>query len=143
MAAYLGLFTTALVAATLLPAQSEVLLAGLLTVGDQPAWALIAVAWAGNTLGALVNWALGRFFYHLRDRKWFPITRKYLDKAQRWYRKYGRWSLMLSWAPFIGDPITLAAGILREPLWSFLFIVALAKLARYLVVAAVALSWLC
>jgi Predicted membrane protein len=88
IAVYFGLFTAALVAATLLPAQSELVLAGLLSAGDQPAWALITVAWAGNTLGSMVNWALGSFFYHLRDCKWFPIKQKSLGKAQHWYRKY-------------------------------------------------------
>lgn len=143
IAVYFGLFSAALVAATLLPAQSELLLAGLLTAGGQPVWALILVAWIGNTFGSIVNWILGSFFYHLRDRKWFPIKQNALEKAQQWYCKYGRWALMFSWAPFIGDPITLASGILREPLWSFVVIVALAKLARYLVVAAVALRWFC
>ena len=140
-AVYSGLFLTALVAATLLPAQSELLLAGLLVAGEQPAWALIAVAWVGNTGGSAVNWLLGAYLYHLRDRRWFPIKPEALDRACRWYRRYGRWSLVLSWAPVIGDPLTLAAGILREPWRSFLLIVGAAKLARYLAVAALALNW--
>ena len=40
-----------------------------------------------------------------------------------------------SWAPFIGDPITVVAGLLREPLWSFLLLVTIAKSSRYIVVA--------
>jgi membrane protein YqaA with SNARE-associated domain len=65
-----------------------------------------------------------------------------LDKAQGWYRRYGRWSLLLSWAPVIGDPLTVAAGFLREPLWSFLILVSLAKTGRYLVLALTAQSLL-
>lgn len=42
--------------------------------------------------------------------------------------------------PVIGDPLTLVAGTLREPLSSFLLLVVLAKLGRYLVVAGVALA---
>jgi len=140
-AVYSGLFLTALIAATLLPAQSELLLAGLLAGGEQPAWALITTAWAGNTCGSAINWLLGRYMYHLRGRRWFPVTPASLEKAGRWYRRYGRWSLLLSWAPVIGDPLTLAAGLLREPWKSFILIVAAAKLARYLVVAALALKW--
>lgn len=138
----MGLFLVAMVAATLLPAQSELILAGLLTLGEQPVWALITAAWLGNTLGSCINWALGSFFFHFRDKKWFPIKAAALKAAQGWYRKYGRWSLLLSWAPVIGDPLTLVAGILREPLWSFVPIVALAKLGRYLAVALVTLHWL-
>lgn len=139
---YLGLFLAAMIAATMLPAQSELVLAGLLTIGEQPAWALVTAAWLGNTLGSSINWALGSFFFRFRDKKWFPIKGAALKTAQGWYRKYGRWSLLLSWAPVIGDPLTLVAGVLREPLWSFVSIVALAKLGRYLVVAGVTLHWL-
>ena len=140
MTGYLGLFLSALVAATMLPMQSEVVLAGLLALGDQPAWALIAVATAGNVLGAVVNWLLGRYFEHFRDRRWFPVRESQLDRFQRMYHRWGRWSLLLSWAPFIGDPLTVIAGVLREPLWSFTLIVLVAKLGRYLVVAGLTLG---
>ncbi|RUV68787.1 DedA family protein, partial [Mesorhizobium sp. M5C.F.Cr.IN.023.01.1.1] len=56
------------------------------------------------------------------------------------YRRYGRWSLLLSWMPIIGDPLTVVAGVLREPLWSFVAIVALAKISRYLAVAGAVLG---
>lgn len=68
-------------------------------------------------------------------KKWFPVSRANLSRAENWYARYGRWSLLLSWAPIIGDPLTLAAGLLGEKLAPFLAIVALAKLARYLVIA--------
>jgi membrane protein YqaA with SNARE-associated domain len=137
MLAYLTLFTTALVAATLLPAQSEAVLATLLASGRHPVAVLIAVATVGNVLGAVINWLLGRGIEHFRDRRWFPVGRSTLEKAQRWYQRFGKWSLLLSWAPFIGDPLTVAAGVMREPLPVFIAIVTVAKLARYLVVAAV------
>ena len=141
MIEYLSLFFSAFIAATLLPAQSELVLAGLLTLGKQPVWALLAVATAGNVLGACVNWLLGRYFLYFKDRRWFPAKEESLAKAEAWYRKYGRWSLLLSWAPFIGDPLTVIAGILREPFASFCLIVLIAKLGRYLVVAGIALQW--
>ena len=138
--AYLGLFAAAFVAATLLPAQSELLLGGMIASGDYSVPLLILIATAGNILGSTANWVLGRYFYHLRERRWFPIKKARLEKAERWYHKYGRWSLLLSWAPIIGDPLTLLAGILREPISSFLVIVAIAKLGRYLAVAGAALG---
>jgi membrane protein YqaA with SNARE-associated domain len=140
MTAYVGLFLSARVAATMLPMQSEVVLAGLLALGDQPVWALIAVATAGNVLGAVINWLLGRYIEHFRDRRWFPVRESRLDRFQRMYHRWGRWSLLLSWAPFIGDPLTVIAGVLREPLWSFTLIVLVAKLGRYLVVAGITLG---
>ena len=140
LAAYATLFASALVAATLLPMQSEAVLVGMLLAGGQPAWMLIAVATAGNVLGSLVNWWLGRFIEPFRDRRWFPVTPERLEQAQGWYRRYGRWSLLLAWAPIIGDPLTMVAGLLREPLPVFLLLVTLAKLGRYLVLAALTLA---
>lgn len=132
---YFGLFLAAFLAATILPAQSELGLAALYASGGFSLMALVVVASIGNTLGAVVNWFLGRGIETFKDRKWFPASDKQLAKANAWYAKYGRWSLLLSWMPIIGDPITLVAGILREPLWRFLLIVGFAKTARYTVLA--------
>ena len=138
---YLGLFLSAFGAASLLPLQSEAELAGLLLGGAQPAAVLLAVASVGNVLGSVLNAALGRGIERFHERRWFPVSVQRLEQAKHTYRRYGRWSLLLSWAPFIGDPLTLAAGVLREPFAPFLGIVTLAKLGRYLVLAAVTLQW--
>ena len=138
---YIGMFFVALVAATLLPAQSELVLAGLLISGEQPAWILIIVATVGNSLGSSINWLLGIYFYRFNEKSWFPIKKDKLDKAVVVYHKYGRWSLLCSWMPFIGDPLTLVAGMLREPFGSFFAIVLFAKAIRYFVVAGVTLKW--
>lgn len=141
LAVYAGLFAAALVAATILPMQSEAALVGLLLTGAYPPWLLVAVASAGNVLGSAINWVLGRAIEHYRDRPWFPAKPAALARAQGWYQRYGKWSLLLSWAPVVGDPLTVVAGVLREPFASFLAIVALAKIARYVVLAALTLSW--
>jgi len=142
LAAYGGLFVAAFAAATLLPAQSEALLAGLIVNGGHSLALLIAVATLGNVLGSLVNWLLGRQVERFKDRRWFPAGPATLARAENWYRRYGRWSLLLSWVPVVGDPLTLIAGTLREPLWSFLGLVGVAKLVRYLAVAAAAQSFI-
>ncbi len=141
LAAYAGLFASAFVAATLLPAQSEAVLAGLLIDGRYPVLMLLAVASAGNVLGAVINWLLGRGLERFRDRAWFPVKGAAFEKAQRWYQRYGKWSLLASWAPFIGDPLTVAAGVMREPLPVFVLLVTLAKVGRYIVLAALLRVW--
>lgn len=133
---YTGLFLTALVAATLLPMQSEAVLVGLLLNDRHMVWTLVAVASTGNTLGSTINWLLGLYVERLQHKRWFPASEKGLARARRTYHRYGRWSLLLSWVPIVGDPLTVIAGIMREPLWSFLPIVALAKTLRYVVLAA-------
>lgn len=140
LAVYGGLFAVAFLAATILPAQSEAVLGGLLLSEAYPAVVLLAVASAGNILGSTVNWLLGRGIARFRNRQWFPAGEASLERASRWYGRYGRWSLLLSWVPIIGDPLTVIAGVLREPFWSFLLLVAIAKIGRYLAVAGVILG---
>ena len=138
---YLGLFVAAFGAATLLPLQSEAVLVGLLLNGQHGLWLLLAVATAGNVLGSLVNWWLGRRIERFKDRRWFPVSPARLEQAGQHYRRYGHWSLLLSWLPIVGDPLTLVAGVMREPLARFLLIVTLAKGARYAVLAWATLGW--
>ncbi len=135
---YLSLFISAFAAATILPAQSEALLAYQVSISPDAVVQLIAVATLGNVLGATFNWWLGRLTENLRAKKWFPVNEKQLHKAERFYGRYGRYSLLLSWVPIIGDPITIVAGILREPLLSFVLLVTIAKCARYVFVVGLA-----
>lgn len=131
MEGYLGLFVTAFLAATLLPLSSEALLSGMLAGGGfSPALLLISAS-AGNVLGSVVNWLLGRFCLHWQDRRWFPFKPAQLARASRWFSRYGVWSLLLAWLPIIGDPLTFAAGVLRVNLGLFLLLVATGKTARY------------
>lgn len=138
---YAGLFMAALLAATIMPMQSEAVLIGLLLTGDYPVTALLMVASCGNILGAVLNWWLGRWIERYRHRPWFPASDKRLDQVQIWYHRYGRWSLLLSWAPIIGDPLTVIAGVMREPLPIFLLIAGTAKILRYVALAGMTLGW--
>jgi membrane protein YqaA with SNARE-associated domain len=140
--AYIGLFFAAFGAATLLPLQSEAVLVGLLLKGQYWLWSLLAVATLGNVLGSVVNWWLGRGIERFRHRRWFPVSPRPLEKARQHYQRYGHWSLLLSWVPIIGDPLTLVAGVMREPFGRFLLIVTLAKGARYGVLTLATLGWI-
>jgi membrane protein YqaA with SNARE-associated domain len=138
---YLGLFLTAFLAATIVPFSSEALLVGMQVSGSFPVAGLLLAASLGNTLGAVANWALGRFCLHWQDRKWFPVKRRELDRAGAWFNKYGIWSLLLAWVPVIGDPITLAAGVLKTRFLPFLLLVAISKTGRYVVLLGV-VDWI-
>ena len=128
-----GLFFSALLAATIFPAQSEAVFLGLLYLGRIEPLLLLAVASVGNTLGSVVNWGIGRVANRFRGRRWFPVPAKRLASAERWFARYGPTSLLLSWVPVIGDPLTVVAGVLRVPIVTFLLIVGFAKTARYAV----------
>lgn len=142
MIAYIGLFISAFVAATVLPMQSEAVLVGLLVAASHPISVLVIVATIGNVLGSLINWYLGRYLLVFREKRWFPSSQHQLERAQNWYRRYGRWSLLGSWLPIVGDPLTVVAGLMREPLISFVVLVTIAKGTRYILLATVALAWM-
>jgi membrane protein YqaA with SNARE-associated domain len=137
---YSGLFLVAFLAATIFPAQSEVVLTGLLLGGDYTPWILVLVASIGNVLGAVVNWGLGRGIERFHDKKWYPLKGATLERTKGWYRRYGRWSLLLSWVPIIGDPLTIAAGVMGESLVVFLVFVTVAKTGRYIALTVTALQ---
>ena len=112
------------------------MLIGLLSSGTgNPAW-LFAVATVGNTLGSAVNWVIGRGIARFRDRPWFPVSEARYQAACRHFARYGLWSLLFAWLPFIGDPLTVVAGALRVPFGRFLALVAIGKATRYAMVIA-------
>ncbi|MBC7165129.1 MAG: DedA family protein [Roseovarius sp.] len=129
-----GLFAAAFGAATLLPFQSEVVFVALQLAGTASLGTLLIVASAGNTLGSVVNYVMGRGIEHFRHRRWFPVTEAQLARARGWYARWGVWTLLMSWAP-LGDGFTVVAGIMRTPVWLFVTLVAIAKTGRYLVLA--------
>jgi membrane protein YqaA with SNARE-associated domain len=139
---YLTLFAVAFGAATLLPLQSESVLVGMLISDAFSIPVLFVVAVTGNVLGSVVSWYLGRSIEHFRHKRWFPVRERDLDRAQATYKRFGRWALLFTWMPIIGDPITLIAGVMREPFWSFLGLVTIAKALRYSALTGLTLGWM-
>jgi membrane protein YqaA with SNARE-associated domain len=140
MISYLLLFGSSFLAATLLPFYSEVLLYALLREGGDPVM-LVLVATLGNTLGAVVNWLLGLYLLHFQDRRWFYFSRAQIETAQRWYGRYGFWSLLFAWLPVGGDALTLIGGVMKVRLWLFLLLVGTGKGLRYVSVVYIT-DWL-
>ena len=131
MSALLALFTVAFLSATFFPLQSELMFAGLLASGNHAPWVLLLTASLGNTLGSALNWWLGLSLARFEGCRWFPVKPEALQKATRWFTRWGKWSLLLSWVPILGDPLTMAAGLLNMRFLPFILIVAIAKTGRY------------
>ena len=130
MLAYLSLFASGFIAATLFPASSEALLLSLQANGYQPVW-LFVVALSGNSLGACVNWYLGYRLQHFQQRRWFPVSESALARARHWFNRYGSISMLFSWLPVVGDPLTLVAGVVRMRFGLFFCLMLLGKAVRY------------
>lgn len=132
---YAVMVVSAFVSATLLPLASEAVLAVELSRGHGSTVGLVSAATIGNVAGSTLNWWMGRAVHRFTGRRWFPFSADAIARATERFQRYGTWSLLLSWLPVIGDPLTLVAGILRVPFGIFLVLVTLGKAARYIVIA--------
>lgn len=131
---YGSLFVLSLLASTLLPIGSEWLLVLMLAKG-YPAVATVMTATAGNFLGALSTYLIGICGGRWLIERVLRISPAHEERADRYYRKYGSFSLFFTWLPVIGDPLCLVAGLLRTPPLLFTILVLSGKLLRYAVVA--------
>jgi len=105
------LFGSALLSSTLFPGGSEALLIYRLNQGTDP-FLSVATATAGNVLGSLITYAMGRFGRQAVRRR-SEKAERHVVRAERWFTRFGRPSLLLAWLPVVGDPLCLVAGVLR------------------------------
>ena len=131
---HLGLFFASFLAATILPFSSEVVLGVLLSHDFNP-YVTVFVATAGNVLGSVVNYGLGVLGSQILLNKFLGISTRQIGKAENRFKKYGAFSLLFAWVPVIGDPLTVAAGILKINFVLFLFLVTMGKFLRYVFVS--------
>ena len=135
-----SIFLVSFFSATILPGHSELTLTALISLKKYSLFLLIFFASLGNIFGSLINWYLGFRLEKFQNKKWFPLTKSQMNNASSLFMKYGKWSLLLSWLPFIGDPLTLVAGVLRMPLFSFIVIVSIAKTSRYIFISLIGIN---
>ena len=129
---YFQLLIISFLAATILPLSSELVLSTMLLTDSFDKYLLLVVASFGNIFGSSVNWYLGKKILIFKDKKWFPVNEKQIAKSEMYFKKYGIWSLLLSWVPVIGDPLTVIAGILKINFFTFLLLVSISKTSRYI-----------
>jgi membrane protein YqaA with SNARE-associated domain len=132
-----ALFIAAFVSATVLPANSEIVLVAVLNAHPDRVVAAIALATLGNTLGGITTYGLGR----LLPQSPSPLGEgrvRVNPRALAMLRRHGAWALLLSWVPIVGDALCAAAGWLRVPFLASVAAIAAGKLARYLAVAQLA-----
>lgn len=131
--AYLTLFFVSFISATLFPLGSEALLIYDIKEGYN-IYLLLFFATLGNSLGSIVNYYLG-----LKGEEYLIeknlIKEKYINICKNYFDKYGFITILLSWLPIIGDPITFVAGILKYDFKKFVILVTIAKLSRYIFIA--------
>ncbi|WP_026842096.1 YqaA family protein [Citrifermentans bremense] len=129
-----SLFILSFLASTLLPLGSEWMVVTMLLAGEK-AWAVVAVATAGNYLGALSTYWIGLYGGDFLKRRVLRMDDASTQKAERFYHRFGSISLLFSFLPVIGDPLCLVGGVLKISFVRFTLLVASGKLARYAAVA--------
>ena len=128
---YFQLVIISFLAATILPFSSEFVLTTMYLSNSFKIYFILIFASIGNILGSATNWYLGGKITIFQNRKWFPVSAKQLERSQKYFQNYGLWSLLLSWVPIIGDPLTLLAGLLKVRFSIFLLLVSISKISRY------------
>jgi membrane protein YqaA with SNARE-associated domain len=122
-----GLFVVSFLSASVLPGSSELVFITMLINKIAPDSTILWVATAGNTLGGVTTFFVGRFISSSR----LPNERVLL-----WTEKWGGFSLLFSWVPFLGDVICITAGWLRTGVILSLLCLSTGKLIRYWVLMA-------
>jgi len=95
----------------------------------------VLIATVGNVLGSLITYAMGRLGNAAIHKKWLRISEAQSERAERWFAAYGKPALLFAWLPIVGDPLCLAAGLLRCGIVPFLILVTIGKLIRYSLLA--------
>lgn len=134
-----GMFVSALLSGTILPFSSEAVLVGLLAVGVSP-WKLLLAASAGNVLGGITCYYVGRCTTPERIQKIFGIKPKNMERARRLVERWGVWIGFFCWIAVLGDAILVTLGIMRSNAPLTLATMAIGKTVRYLVILLSALG---
>ena len=124
------LFLLSFLASTIVPIGAEWLLVAMVINGFDPVLS-VSTATAGNTLGACTTYGIGIYGSAWVIEKLLRMDEFSRNRAERFYARFGVWSLLLSWLPFVGDPLCLAGGLLRIHFGIFLLLVFIGKLVRY------------
>ena len=130
---YAGQFVGGILAGSVLPLNSEIVMAALYVTGLDPVW-LIVWGTLGNFLGSVINYSIGRMGKMVWVERYLKIKREKLDRAQRWVSKYGAWVGLLSWIPLLGSAITVTLGLMRSNIPLTFIAIFVGKLARYVLV---------
>jgi len=131
---YIGLFIVSFLASTILPLGSEAMVSSLI-IKNFNILHVVLVASIGNYLGSCTNYYIGRGGRLYVIQKYFRVTPAQLKHAERWFEKYGSWSLLFTWLPIVGDALPIAAGMVRLRFVIFSILVFIGKLLRYAALA--------
>lgn len=127
---YLGLFLGTLLAATILPFSSEIILTGLLIAGYDP-WVCFIVATLGNSLGSVITYFMGRLIPYEKALRKLKIKEERINQSGNFINKYGVWTALFSWVPLIGDALVFLLGANKVNFLKTILLVFIGKAIRF------------
>lgn len=139
----LGMFLAAFLAGSFFPFSSEAVMLALMAMGVNP-WLLIAYGTAGNVLGSVFNYCVGRMGREEWFEKYLHVSPAQMDKARRFMRGRGAWMGFFAFIPILGSAITILLGLMRANVFVTFFSITVGKITRYvlLIYGAMLVNWL-
>lgn len=128
---YIGLFLSALLAGSILPFSSEVVLTVLVQMGADPVGCLISAS-VGNTLGGLLCYWLGYLGNMEWIERWLKIDKEKMVKVEGFVRKRGAWIGLFGVLPWVGEVIIVLLGLMRSNIYITTVMMFIGKFVRYL-----------
>lgn len=113
---YWGLLLAAFLAATILPFSSDILLAAMLVAGYDPVQ-LWTFAIIGNWAGGMVSYGMGYLGKWEWIEKYLRADRQKVERFMARAQRYGPAFALMTWLPIIGDPMAIALGFVKSPVW--------------------------
>ena len=126
-----GLFISALLAGSIVPFSSELVLVALVKLGLPPT-ACILAATLGNTAGGMTCYYMGRLGKISWIEKYFKVKKEKVDKMVRFLQGKGAWMALFAFLPAIGEVISIALGFMRSNIWLTTASMFVGKLIRYI-----------
>ena len=138
-----GMFLASFLAGSFFPFSSEAVMLALLAMGVEP-WMLIAYGTAGNVLGSVFNYCIGRLGREEWFEKYLHVKPEHMDKARRFMRGRGAWMGFFAFIPILGSAITILLGLMRANVFVTFISITTGKLLRYilLIYGAFLVNWL-
>ena len=127
---YVGLFFGSLLAATIFPFSSDVLLLGMLIAGGEPVTTVV-VATLGNWLGGIVGYWMGRLGKLEWRERWFKGKHETIVRHQAKVERWGALLALLTWTPFVGDVFAIVLGFYKAKFLPVAFWMLIGKCGRY------------
>lgn len=128
----LGMFLAAFLAGSFFPFSSEAVMLALMALGVNP-WELIIFGTAGNVLGSVFNYCVGRMGKEEWFEKYLHVKPEHMDKARKFMRGRGAYMGFFAFIPLLGSAITILLGLMRANVFITFTSITIGKVIRYIV----------